>query len=240
MGIFYWGTLSAQVGINTDNPQALFHIDPKGDTNSTTNTSDDIVLTTAGNMGIGTTTPDATLDIRGNLDFDKTNKLNGSYVESSATGVAKWKSFKLNRVSTWQITSNSKTFNTNSLVILSGTGQLLKNDIDGLSISDTEVIEPGVTGSVITIPAGRYILYPSCDINTREYGRFGIYEVGNTTPVTSVEYSMSATGISLIIDISTAKKYYLTYTAINAQSILYTAPPYTASFIAGLIIQNIL
>ncbi len=50
----------AQVGVNTENPKGLLHIDAgvKG------NTNDDIVITNEGRIGIGTDSPSTRLDIR--------------------------------------------------------------------------------------------------------------------------------------------------------------------------------
>lgn len=53
----------AQIGVNTDTPQQLFHIDAQGNTSGTTNISDDIVVDSNGNMGIGTLSPTAKLHI---------------------------------------------------------------------------------------------------------------------------------------------------------------------------------
>ena len=65
-------TAKAQVGVNTTNPQATFHVDAKGD-NATTGTptatqqaNDVVVEKETGNVGIGTTTPNAKLDVRPN------------------------------------------------------------------------------------------------------------------------------------------------------------------------------
>lgn len=58
----------SQVGINTENPKGVFHIDAKGDTGvQGVEFSDDIVVNAEGRMGIGTLTPQAKLDINGNL-----------------------------------------------------------------------------------------------------------------------------------------------------------------------------
>ncbi|PXV69130.1 hypothetical protein CLV62_101399 [Dysgonomonas alginatilytica] len=58
----------SQVGINTEDPKGVFHIDAKGDTGAQgVKFSDDIVVNTEGKMGIGTLTPQARLDINGNL-----------------------------------------------------------------------------------------------------------------------------------------------------------------------------
>ncbi|SHE40969.1 hypothetical protein SAMN05444362_101268 [Dysgonomonas macrotermitis] len=53
MGIFSFGLLYAQVGINTQTPQGIFHIDNKGDTSGTTNMKDDIVIASDGGSGVG-------------------------------------------------------------------------------------------------------------------------------------------------------------------------------------------
>lgn len=57
-------SLSAQVGINTKNPMGVWHIDPQGDTTSSSSgIGDDIVITADGNIGIGTSTPTNKLSI---------------------------------------------------------------------------------------------------------------------------------------------------------------------------------
>lgn len=55
----------AQVGINTKTPDAgtWLHVDAKGNTSGATNSSDDVVITKDGNVGIGTLAPKAKLDI---------------------------------------------------------------------------------------------------------------------------------------------------------------------------------
>lgn len=55
----------AQVGVNTKTPNAgtWLHIDAKGDTSASSNTSDDVVISKDGNIGIGTLSPKAKLDI---------------------------------------------------------------------------------------------------------------------------------------------------------------------------------
>lgn len=56
--------LTAQVGINTMNPVGMFHIDSQSNTSGSSNTTDDIVVDANGNMGIGTTTPTAKLELK--------------------------------------------------------------------------------------------------------------------------------------------------------------------------------
>ncbi|NDW08669.1 hypothetical protein [Dysgonomonas sp. 520] len=56
--------LKAQVGVNTENPQGIFHIDGKRDTNGSTNIADDVMVDTQGRIGIGTNAPQNKIDIR--------------------------------------------------------------------------------------------------------------------------------------------------------------------------------
>lgn len=55
--------VSAQIGINTDSPQRIFHLDGKSDTSGNTNISDDVVINDSGNVGVGTLNPTAKLHI---------------------------------------------------------------------------------------------------------------------------------------------------------------------------------
>lgn len=60
--------LSAQVGIGTDHPQGIFHIDAlkNNDENLENKNSDDFIILPNGNVGIGNINPSVKLDIRGN------------------------------------------------------------------------------------------------------------------------------------------------------------------------------
>jgi hypothetical protein len=49
----------AQVGVNTSDPQGMFHVDARSDTNGSLNTSDDVIVTYEGNVGIGAIPPPA-------------------------------------------------------------------------------------------------------------------------------------------------------------------------------------
>lgn len=65
----------AQIGVNTQNPQAAFHIDGTKDNPATgmptaTQQLNDVVVTSSGNVGIGTVTPDAS----SSLEVNTTNK----------------------------------------------------------------------------------------------------------------------------------------------------------------------
>ena len=92
-------TANAQVGINTENPQQVFHIDGQKDnpTNEAPNATqqvNDFVVTENGNVGIGTTNPNGKLHINGNMILGDAESTSGStnvstVVRDNATGELK-------------------------------------------------------------------------------------------------------------------------------------------------------
>ncbi|MCT2562027.1 hypothetical protein [Chryseobacterium herbae] len=72
-------TLSSQIGIHTNNPQTSFHVDSAKDNVESgkptlTQQSNDVVLTSSGNMGLGTLDPTDKLDIfSGNIRIREIN-----------------------------------------------------------------------------------------------------------------------------------------------------------------------
>lgn len=65
------------VGINTTQPQSTLHIDPLGNTNGSTGTTDDIVVGPNG-MGIGKLNPTKNLDLSGNALFAGNDTIYGT------------------------------------------------------------------------------------------------------------------------------------------------------------------
>ncbi len=61
--LFLGCQLQAQIGINTELPQGILHIDGKGDTSGSTNVSDDVIINANGNVGVGTLSPTTKLHI---------------------------------------------------------------------------------------------------------------------------------------------------------------------------------
>ncbi|WP_054510942.1 hypothetical protein [Chryseobacterium sp. ERMR1:04] len=89
----------AQIGINTSNPQAPFHVDggkdnPATGVPTTAQQANDFAVTSAGNVGIGTTTPSTKVDIisttAGALKITDGTQGNGKILVSDANGVATW------------------------------------------------------------------------------------------------------------------------------------------------------
>ncbi|PXV62120.1 hypothetical protein CLV62_12275 [Dysgonomonas alginatilytica] len=68
LAVMLTGTVYSQVGINTENPLGIFHIDPQGNTTSAgVNISDDIFVTKEGKVGLGVSVPEEKADIDGKL-----------------------------------------------------------------------------------------------------------------------------------------------------------------------------
>lgn len=89
-----WG--HSQIGINTESPSSLFHIDAKQNTTSATgNVADDIVVTADGKMGIGTASPSNKLTIEtigtGAGLFLPNGAGAGSILTSDVNGQTVWK-----------------------------------------------------------------------------------------------------------------------------------------------------
>ncbi|NDW08804.1 hypothetical protein D0T56_03930 [Dysgonomonas sp. 520] len=94
--------LSAQVGIKTENPQALLHIDAQSKTNPATGApskmqqSDDIVVTSDGKVGIGTIAPASKMEINTEVTSDIPIQIKdgtqgtGKFLVSDANGVGTW------------------------------------------------------------------------------------------------------------------------------------------------------
>lgn len=90
----------AQIGINTESPQGLFHIDSNGDTNNNLNTSDDVVITNDPilglRLGVGLLNPMAVLDILSpnkgeGLRINTDANISGNVLTSDVDGYAEWK-----------------------------------------------------------------------------------------------------------------------------------------------------
>ncbi|SHF20793.1 hypothetical protein [Dysgonomonas macrotermitis] len=95
----------AQIGINTEVPQALLHIDPLGNNNASgaptdSQALDDVVITSAGNMGIGTISPKRKLHIV--TGGTETSPQVGLRLEDGDQGLNKVLISDVNGIGTWK------------------------------------------------------------------------------------------------------------------------------------------
>lgn len=92
--------MKAQVGINTPNPQGMFHVDggrdnPISGIPSTVEQSNDFIVTSTGNVGIGITNPARKLDIKSTttpaLRIEDGTQQPGYVLMSDVNGNGQWK-----------------------------------------------------------------------------------------------------------------------------------------------------
>lgn len=89
-------SIFGQVGINTPNPKAVFHVDASKDNPSTGDPStvqqgNDFAITTSGKVGIGTINPETSLEIaNGTIKIVNGSQANGKVLTSNENGVGTW------------------------------------------------------------------------------------------------------------------------------------------------------
>lgn len=91
LSVLVFGSVSAQVGVNTILPLKPLHIDGKKDNSSTgTPTADqiknDVVVDEEGRLGIGTLTPEAKLDVKGDTNIEGKLNINSEVTIAKGTG----------------------------------------------------------------------------------------------------------------------------------------------------------
>ncbi|NDW08610.1 hypothetical protein [Dysgonomonas sp. 520] len=84
-----------QVGVNTESPQGVFHIDGRRNTNGNVNVADDVVVDTLGRIGVGTNKPQTKVDIRsstagGGFRLRDGTQSVGKVLISDANGNGSW------------------------------------------------------------------------------------------------------------------------------------------------------
>lgn len=82
--------LRSQSVIINNSPSSVMLIDPLKNTNGTVGTSDDVVILSNGNVGIGTASPTVRLDVRGTLRIVDGTQSNGAFFVSDNDGVGSW------------------------------------------------------------------------------------------------------------------------------------------------------
>ena len=116
------------VGIGTSNPSQLFQVN--------TNASNPIVITSGGNIGIGITSPNAKLDIRGGINAGT----NGTEFIVSVAGVVTGGTYNGVTITsgTGTLTLNAKTLNISNSLTLSGVdGKTINFGANNLTFSTT-------------------------------------------------------------------------------------------------------
>lgn len=89
MFLFTTTSLFSQVGINTEIPQGMLHVDGKKDNQSpptTEQAGNDFVVTTNGNVGVGTITPAVKLDLRSTSNLNNALGIGSTSKTAEAVG----------------------------------------------------------------------------------------------------------------------------------------------------------
>lgn len=211
MGVFSFGLLTAQVGINTQNPLGVFHLDGKNNTpvGGASNVIDDVVITDAGNVGIGTVTPQARLDLQGTLRIaDGTQALDYIFTAQNGAGKAKWAAPNLSaKVGEWYISNPG-------LDCYASYSKITLKDANpsGPSYLDNSQIALSATDNTyLTIPAGKYLVFINQDIAAAEYGIFGISNASDGSTVYQQYYAEWLAGACFMLNIATSLKVYVTW-----------------------------
>lgn len=213
MGIFSFGVLlHAQVGINTQNPQGIFHIDGAGDNTASSSSkyANDFIVTPDGKIGIGTITPQARLDLQGSLRIaDGTEAAGYVFTSQDASGKGKWNIPSLSaKVGEWRIRNASlDCYASNDEIVLSNA------TATGPSYIDNSQIALSATDNIyLTIPKGKYLVFINQDIGYAEYGTFRIRNAsGSDSVIYQQHYAEWLAGACFILDISTSIKIYVTW-----------------------------
>lgn len=195
LGIFCVGLLYAQVGINTKDPQGVFHIDAQGNINGSSNGSDNVIIDNYGNMGIGTISPQKKFEIvsptPGAIRIADTSEGTNKVLTSSVTGEATW----VDIIGSWN-------------AILTGGNLPYTNVIGNRKINFTggSTSKPGVgdanlLNSSITVPyTGTYRLTLfGTSLSNRANGYFiaGFYNVRSNGTTMWAPHSLGSSLISL-------------------------------------------
>lgn len=222
--------LFAQVGINTQNPQGVFHVDAKGDTNGSANISDDIIVDADGNLGIGTLSPTTKLHIKTDaltpgIRIENASVQNGYVLATDNSGVGSWNANVSTAYAKWRITNTNFNF----------TGVAKQFSATSAATVNFESTIAGVTHSInsISVPQGRYFVFMVGNVVGEE--NLLIYFNAVTGGVTSTLYYFniehSLPGCVMSLNLSSTTTLYLGVLARNAKETMRNGltPPFTAS-----------
>lgn len=246
---------SAQIGINTEYPKGILHIDAKGDNgenNFPVNITDDVVIDQNGNMGLGTLNPTEKLQVEGSTLFkgkvtvNNTSKGEGKvFVTTNGNGKGTWKSmeamhkviidYKLNDAirATHLPSEQLYLMQTNASLTLSG-------DIASLGVNKVSFNTPlGNVENGFSLKKGYYIFMFSCNIAPKqrgqsgsEYGILRMYSATTGKEVYKTYHMFNLSGYYMYLDTDGTDLFYLTHEAINtgikdtAGNPFFLSPPY--------------
>lgn len=111
------GLVFGQIGINTENPLAIFHVDGAMDNLASPTAAqilNDVVVTSAGDIGVGTLTPSVRLEIvKGTsspLRIVDGSTMTAKVLESDANGIAGWTEQPLSYAKSYRAAEDGQKF----------------------------------------------------------------------------------------------------------------------------------
>lgn len=226
MGIFTIGIINAQIGINTQSPQGVFHIDGKGNTNGVNNTIDDFIIDANGNVGVGTSTPKAKMDIMGSVIINDGNAVKDLILTSDNLGNAAWKEFDRSRgIAHWTGKATNITFTATDIPIINTTHSV--SDPMGMGFSTSN----GTNNlGILTVPTGTYIIILDFDVNVQEYGVVRIKNNSNNSSFFSAYYIEQLTGASFLYKFTQPTPISIVANYRNAPPLTrYSVVPYNSA-----------
>ena len=235
IGIFIsFGILNAQIGINTEQPQALFHIDAARDNTPAMTSSqiaNDMVITNQGFLGLGTITPEVEVDVIGKIRMEHGSMSNvtGKVLTSNNLGYASWGTVpKIGIYGTWQIASSStQTFSSYTEKRLSGTSSVTFKS-QGMGITDNG-------NNTVTVEAGVYCFMPYCDLhNVYETGYFTVRNADDNSLVYSSLYFILCSGAATILNFADPTTMYVSFEPLYNSLTFYAKTPIQAKYTAKL------
>lgn len=214
--LLFSGGIMAQVAINRTTAEGHAVYIEGGNTGVTT---DDVIITTSGNVGIGCV-PQDKLDINGSMIYSYGSPIKDQVLVSDASGFASWAFLAFaSKIGEWTLINNVGTLFSGTTT-LTGTSVVQPGDEVGLTASANGVI----------IPQGRYLMFVSGDLSGYEYGRFST-SVGYT-----VYYGATLNGTAGYLNLSAPTTLTLSFTPISPSikktdgTYFYMQPPYTVPY----------
>lgn len=201
-------TAHAQVGVNTTNPRGIFNVDgAKNNTTTTvpatiaTESKDDVVVTTDGNVGIGTSNPSLKLEIQ--TGGTSTTPIAGVKLVDGTQQAGRVLTSDANGVGTWQALSIG---NKTSIITWSGSQAISTTDFSLEDVPYTinsDEIGLTATNSKLNFPAGKYMVFISHDLAAGEYTHFRVIRSTDNAEVFNSYYG-EWLNCSFLLDMPTA------------------------------------
>ena len=230
-----------KVGVNTTLPATTLHVDGNKDNTSITPSAaqqaNDVVVTQSGNVGVGTIAPSTKLHVtsgtQGAVRLVDGTQGADKVLTSDANGVATWQSMGLKSV----------------VFRLQGTNTFQRawTRVTG-TISEVKLDEFGssTTTNGFTLPAGKYMVSLSFDIEAWEIAGIRLINTANNFGVVTWAYRDWLTPSTFMIDITTPTTYgimaflygYIPTTNITGNE-QYQAPPVSLPYEALITIVKI-